>query len=133
MTKAKNNNQGFIALLSVIIISFVLLLIAVTMNFSSFTSRFNILESEYKEKSSALAEGCTQIAHLKIVENTTFTGTSTEIIGTDTCTYSVTNDNEKTIYSHGEFQNAHTYFKTVINITDPSVPALSFSELTNYP
>lgn len=66
--KLKNNN-GFMALMSAIIISAVLLLIVTSLSFTGFYTRSNILDSELKEKSSALAEACVDTALLKLAND----------------------------------------------------------------
>lgn len=84
----KRNSGGFIALMSAIIISVILLLIVVNLSFSSFYSRSNILDSELKERSSALAEACVDTALLKLANNPLYFppvgGESVEVDG-ETC------------------------------------------------
>lgn len=66
MTKKES---GYIALISAIVISSLLLIITFTANFSSFFARFNILDSEYKKVSTGLAEACAETAILEIAKN----------------------------------------------------------------
>lgn len=61
--------SGFIALMSAIIISVLLLAITVSLGFAGFFTRFNILDSESKERSMALAEGCVDMAVLKLTQD----------------------------------------------------------------
>ena len=85
MTSEKNNS-GFIALMSSIIISVILLLIAVTLSFTGLNIRFNILDSELKERSNALAEACVDIALLKLVKDSNYQGgEDVTVSGSDTC------------------------------------------------
>lgn len=60
------SDKGFIALISVILISFMLFAITYAVGMTSFLSRFNILDSESKKRSGALAEACLDQAILKI-------------------------------------------------------------------
>jgi hypothetical protein len=78
------SEQGFIALISAILISVLLLAITLTISFSGYFARFNVLDSESKERSSALAEGCadTAILDLSLSQNLPRAVT----IGSDTCT-----------------------------------------------
>ena len=62
------NQKGYIALMSAVIISILLLAIALSLGFSGFFARFNILDSQSKEKSAALAEGCIDVAILEAVK-----------------------------------------------------------------
>lgn len=81
----KKNEQGFIALISAVIISALLITITVALGTSSFLSRFNILDAEYKEKSSALAEACADAAILKLAASASYPGGETIAVGSDTC------------------------------------------------
>ena len=58
--------RGFIALMSAIIISVLLIAVTVSLGFSAFFTRFNILDSESKEQSGNLAEACADAAILDI-------------------------------------------------------------------
>lgn len=60
--------EGYIALISAIIISVLLLIITFSVSFSSFFARFNILDSEFKKVSSGLAEACVDTAILEIAK-----------------------------------------------------------------
>lgn len=65
----KQNTRGFIALMSSVIISTVLLGLALTAGASGAFSRFDALNAEYKRVSLALAESCANSALLKIAQN----------------------------------------------------------------
>lgn len=67
-----NRNCGFIALVSTIIIASVSLLIILTINFSVFNLRFNILENEYKDISFVLAWGCFDKIVLEVMKNNVY-------------------------------------------------------------
>ena len=64
----KKRNKGFVALMSAIIISVILLLIITNLSLTAFYSRSDVLDSELKDRSSALAEACVDTAILKLVE-----------------------------------------------------------------
>ncbi|MBX4192458.1 hypothetical protein KW798_03160 [Candidatus Parcubacteria bacterium] len=53
-------NRGFIALISVLIISAVLLALVLSVSFNGLSSRFALLDIEHKIESQKLAEGCVQ-------------------------------------------------------------------------
>ncbi len=61
--------SGYIALMSAIIISILLLAITVGLGFNGFFGRLNIVDSDSKERSSALAEACVDVAILKLVSD----------------------------------------------------------------
>ncbi len=77
--------RGFIALVSAVIISLTLLAIVLSLNFSSFFTRFNILDSENKKRSGLLADACLDIAHMKLTEDSTYLGGEIIRQGDDSC------------------------------------------------
>lgn len=60
-------NEGYIALISAIIISILLITITLGLSFNGFFSRFNVLDSEFKTRGINLAEGCAEIAISKAI------------------------------------------------------------------
>ena len=65
----KKSGAGFIALVSAVIISIVLLTLVVGVGERGFFSRFNILNSELKAMSSGLAEACVETAILFLAQD----------------------------------------------------------------
>jgi hypothetical protein len=84
-----SGQEGYIALMSSIIIAGVLMAVVFTMSFKSFMTRFNILDMEYKSRSLNYAETCANTAILKVIENNAYTG-ETISFGTESCTVTVT-------------------------------------------
>lgn len=114
----KYKNKGFIALISAIVISMALLVVTVTLSYSSFFSRYTMLESEYKERSSALAEGCVASALLKLAGNSSYIGGETITIGSDICsirTISVSGSN-KIIETQASFPNTNSKAYTDLRV-----------------
>lgn len=145
----KNYKRGFIALFSVIIITSALLLMATTLSFSGFMGRFNILDSELKEKSNALAEACIDEAILRVYENINYTTSNQCISVGDDCPngkniceiVSVQQDmilsNKKIIIttkaSSGEKRKAYTFYQAtlIFSPSDSTLKVISFKELEN--
>src|SRR3989338_8815054 len=71
--KYNPQDEGFIALVSVIAISLILTLLVVTASSHGYSARFNILNSEMKEISYQLARVCSLIALRKIEANPNYT------------------------------------------------------------
>lgn len=117
----KKGKAGFIALTSAIIISAILLVATITLSYSSFFARYGILESEYKERSSALAEGCVEVALLKLANDPgLIISVNSEppiTIGGNTCTiYSIENSGSyKIIKTQAIFRNAYTHLMVTVN------------------
>lgn len=63
------NEKGFVALISTVVISAVLLVAAASVSRAAFWARFGLLARENKKISAARAEGCVQAALLRIVRN----------------------------------------------------------------
>ena len=134
MILSKNYQKGFVALFSVIIISFVLVLVATTLAFSGFFTRLNMLDSESKSRSESLADACIESARLEFALNN-FTAVKTINMPPE-----LTSPNDfckiidsTTIIAHSVVNNAYTYYKATVNRTISTIPIVSFEELTNYP
>ncbi len=118
--------RGFIALISAIIISVILLLVITNLSLTSFYDRFNVLDTELKTRSSDLAEACADTALLNVAKNITYTGSVS--VGADTCTIqSVTGSSQKTILIQANYKNYYTNLQIVANASDASV--VSWQEL----
>jgi len=122
------SNGGFAALMAAIIISVILLLLVTTLSLTGFSGRLNILDSEYKERSSALAEACVDTALLKLAANPSFGGgpLDVDVSGSNRCTYvvynpSVDNPNAITIETTADFQHAVTNLRVKVQKSDLSV------------
>lgn len=74
--------RGFVALISAVIISTILLGLAVAIGSSTFFSRFDVLNSEYKRISLGLSEACVSAALGKIGNDYSYVGNETIPLGT---------------------------------------------------
>jgi hypothetical protein len=85
--KLRKEQNGFIALMSVIIVSMVLLLMVTTANFTGLYLRFGMLDTELKARSEAAADACVDQGLLWMAENKniSFPGTSIILNATDQC------------------------------------------------
>lgn len=136
LTKNPNNkSSGFIALFSIILISFILFLISVNLSFYSFSTRFNILDSESKLKSKALAESCLELGRLALAIDNNFLVNDIVIdIDENNCNYSILSSPPyPTIMSHGVVNNAHTYLEVNVDTSTPSILMISYKELSAFP
>jgi len=105
------------ALMSVIIISVILLLIASTLSFTGFSGRLNILDSEYKERSLALAEACLDMVLLKLAIDPTYSGGPPDVnVGTNKC--SILNFDNPNLFDPTiiEIKTKATFQKAVTNL-----------------
>lgn len=117
-------NRGFLALITAIIMSVVLLLLATTLGFTSFSGRFNILDSEMKERSSALADACVDDAILRLANDINYQGDATTTVSaTDQCyTGSIPPTvPTKTFQTRGVYSNSYTNLRVTIDTDNFSV------------
>jgi hypothetical protein len=131
----QKNQDGFIALISVIIISVLLLTLAVTVSTTGILGRFNILDSESKERSGALAEAC---ADKSILETTQGIYSTNKIVNVgptsqDSCTIisaildSVTG--QTTIKTQSIINRSYSNLSVII---DANYNILSWEEIAHF-
>ena len=86
MAEKNKNEKGFIALITAIVLSVILITITISLNQIGFLTRGETADAEYKDRSSALADGCADSALLKLANDLTYAGNDPSIsIGSDTC------------------------------------------------
>jgi len=123
-----NTQQGFIALMTVVIVSFTLLLVTISMNFSGFSVRFNILDSESKERSNALADACIDYARLAIAINDYSPGTEVTMdIDGEPCTYEILPGGDE-IIATAEINRANTFFWVEVDPSESDIPVIGLKE-----
>jgi len=81
----KKGQEGYIALMSAIIISAVLVGISVSISTTGFFVRFNVLDAEYKLRSAALAESCVNVALLRLAQNPGLPAAGSVAVGNEYC------------------------------------------------
>jgi hypothetical protein len=131
------NQEGYVALISVIVISALLIGISSVLSFSGFFGRFNVLDSEFKEVSIGLAEACADQAVLFLAENPAYTppaGGQSVGVGSETCTIdSITGSwSPKTIYTQGIFHESYTNLEVEVS-NSADVTVTSWQEIANLP
>lgn len=112
-------NRGFIALLSIIILGFVLLLTVFTLGSRSIGGRFLLLDLERKEMSVELASACVHVAIIALVSDPLYTPPTPSYavpVGESECEIvSIAHDNPplSTIRAHGEVGSVSTNVEAV--------------------
>ena len=116
----KNTNRGFIALITSVIISAVLLLVATNLNLTGFYASSNLLDYELKEISFNLAEACVDTAILKIINNPAYSpaNETINIEGNDCVIESITGNVIKT---KANYKNYITHLEIELNLSDMSI------------
>lgn len=86
-----NPHKGFIALMSAVIISAVLLLIVVSGSLTGFFARSNVFDAELKNRSRAVADACLDQALLLITNNADYADSEYQAFNElDACELAVT-------------------------------------------
>ncbi|MBI4053908.1 MAG: hypothetical protein HY397_01100 [Candidatus Doudnabacteria bacterium] len=123
-------SDGYVALISAIIVSAVLLIIVFSISFSVYFARFNILDSEYKKISTGLAEACVEAAMLELAQDPSYAGGENKDVGSNQCSIlsiPPPSGGEYTIRTKAVFRNSVTNIVVVVNSTDFSV--ISWNEI----
>lgn len=109
-----NKQRGFIALISSIILSIILLGLTVRVNSSNFSARANALHAEFKSISVALARSCSQSALLRLSQEYWYIPSADGDV--------INIDEEECIIKeiHHEAEDSTTHTKKVLVITKSS-------------
>lgn len=131
------NQNGYIAIISAIVISIVLIAITLTLSFSGFFLRFNILGTEYKKVSYALAQGCVNTALVKLANDPSYSGPediTLDAMANKKCKIiSVTGSgNSRTIKTQSVYQNSFTDLQVNASITASNITPTSWIELEHF-
>lgn len=91
MKKNTINKKGFSTLLVVILLGSVALALALTLSTSSVWSIRGSMDSRSSNKARGLVNACAEVALEKIREDNTFSGSSSVVLDSNTCNYTISN------------------------------------------
>src|SRR3990170_2245118 len=80
-----NTRTGYIALTSILVISFLVMALVFAVSLSGFFLRENILDSYAKTVSAKTADACAYLALLKLVQNQSYQGNETIAVDAESC------------------------------------------------
>lgn len=83
--RSPHSRNGYIALVSVLILTMVIVVVVIAIGTTAFLSRTGAFSAELKSRSRGLAEACVQVAYLRLVSNATYGGAETVTVGSETC------------------------------------------------
>lgn len=126
------NQSGYIALVSSIIISILLMAVTFAVSSGNFSARFNVLNAEFKERGLALAEACADTALLKLAQNPSYPGNENIFVGNDQCSILAVETlwEQKIIKTKAIFQSSVTNLKITVQASDLSV--ISWEEVPKF-
>lgn len=131
--KTHTPQNGFIALMSAMLISVALLTLMISVSFEGYYGRFAILDSELKETSVSLAEACVNIAILRLAQGNEFTGTVP--VGDNECEIVDINtvSGNYVIEAQGVYKDAYTNLEVEIDPDFfPETHIVSWVEVPNF-
>ncbi|MBU6501139.1 MAG: hypothetical protein KGJ89_04615 [Patescibacteria group bacterium] len=130
--KILRQRGGYIALLSALIISAVVVVIILTLGQGTYLHRINIANSYFKERSRALAGACVETGLLDLTSNPNYSGNETINVASDTCRIVsvVSGGTGRVISAQGIFQNSYTNYK--VTVATSTVSILGWEEVQNF-
>lgn len=127
--KKINPRGGYIAIMSSIILSLMLMLVSISLGSSSLFTRLNVVDFGNKQLSYFVARSCLNDALFKLADSASYTGNETLIISSRTCILSTitTSGANKIIQAKAIIGGATTNLKLTVNAT--SLSTVSLEEL----
>ena len=124
--------NGYIALISAILITLILITAALAVGLGGFWSRFNILGSEVKAGSTGLAEACLEHARLRLAEEDVYAGDDTIPVGEAECYIAPVAhcSSQKIVVTRGIYREAHTILR--VELQNGTGDVLSFDEIPSF-
>lgn len=130
---ALSHSGGFAALMIVIILSLILILVSTLLSQSGFFTRQILSESEFKERSLALAEACADNARLKLANLPTYVGDETlTITGTDTCDIKIIDPLANPIIIKTRAVYRESVTNLVVEVNPSNMNVLSWKEVASF-
>lgn len=123
---------GYIAVISAVIITAIVLAVALVFSSSNFLGRFDALFLEQKDIARGVAEGCLAYAKLKLAESLSYGGNESKSIGPYSCAILPVESapGQKIIKATAAVLNRVSNLKLVVS--DSTLEAISFEELAAF-
>ncbi len=115
--------RGFIALMSAILISAILLIAVVSVGMSGILSRFNVFDAESKNRSAALADACADSLLLQLMIDAGYSG-GTIAVGSDSCVIQAPQNptgNPRIFPIQAIIQNSYTNILVYVDVNTPII------------
>lgn len=128
----KNRSGGYIAVISAIIVTAIVLSVALVFSSSNFLGRFDTLFLEEKDIARGVAEGCLEYARLKLAQSPSYAGNESKNIGPYSCNILAIESapGQKIIKSTATVQDRVSNLKLIVN--DSALKLISFEELASF-
>ena len=137
MKKNTENQKGLVALTSAIVVAVIIMAITLSLSYTGFSARFNVLDLGHKEKTLSSAEACANVASLKIVADGGYQGDENVPVGDLSCEIlPVTKENgEITIRTRAVFPEntpSSPVTNLVVVLEETSFETISWEEVPNH-
>ena len=127
------NQRGYIALMSAVVISALLIGLTFILSFTGFFARFNILDAEYKKISLGLAEACADSAVLKLAIDSTYNPVNeiNDVAGRNCTIISVNliSGTQYRIRTQGMFQKSYSNIEVLATRSPTNINIDSWQEI----
>lgn len=125
-------NEGYVAIISAVILTVVILTVAVSFSSSNFLARFDGGSFESKEDARAAAEGCLEYALLKLSANDAYAGNESVTIASSSCTLRpiITASGQKRIEAYAASNNKTTNLEFIVN--ENTLETVSLREVDSF-
>ena len=127
-----SRNEGYIAIISSIIVMAITIFVAIIFSSSNYLGRFDTQTLEMKDLSKEVSEGCLDHERLQIAWNSSYSGDETITVGNYACDILPieTTSSQIIIKSTAEISNRTTNLRLVID--DYSLEVISLEELSTF-
>lgn len=127
----RNKEEGYIAVISAIIITAIITVIALVFSSSNFMGRFDTLKIETKDVSRKVAEGCLEYAKLKLAGGS-YGGNETVAVGDYSCQIlAITTQGQNTIIRSQTTINNETT-KLLFTVLTSNLATVSLEEIGSF-
>lgn len=128
----KHRENGYIAIVSAVILTIVILTIAISFSSSNFLGRFDSGFFESKEATSAYAQGCIEYTLLKLSIDSGYAGNESVAIASSTCTIRpiTTGGGQKIIQTYAIVDNKTTNLE--ITVDENTLETILFREVSSF-
>lgn len=132
MTKAILHQQGYVALLSVLILGAITTAVAVALLTTGTDSQRETLVMQQSAQARSLADACAEEALQQIHDDTDFTGTNNLSFSQGACTYTVANTGAttRTITANATVGNSTRKIAVYVTIASSSISITSWQEVS---
>lgn len=132
--KTSQNGEGFVILISVLVVGAVGIAIALSLLLLGVGNSRTSFAVEQSNQAKALANTCAEEALQQIRDSTPYTGSGNLMLGQGTCAYAVTSQGgqNRTITASGTVGTIVRKVKVIINNINPQINVASWQEVADF-